>query len=288
MKRNRPMARRRRQSLWVRSQNATRKFRSRKPVIGPLVTRLLFVLTHRCVLAVFTVGVGVGVARAVHGPLREHFQSVPWLNVNDVRVSGLRCLTPNQLETLLEGVRGSNILALDLDGLVERVESHPRILRASARRDLLFRVVRVQTEERRPDALVVGQGAPEEVDADGVSLPPAEGRAPEDLVLITGVETGGKPGLQMGLKLIQALRRRDPALEFALSEIDVSRPDRPVGYTIGDEIRIDFSDRDPEGQADRLAVVLDRVDELPPVRIDLRFPGRAYVHPAEVRQQEEG
>jgi len=137
-----------------------------------------------------------------------------------------------------------------------------------ALRDLVRRFpnrVTLAVEERRPFTLAHA-GRLHWIDEQGVSLG-AESRAvAPDAPVITGLGTADlgtgdgapAPRVAAGISLLRVLLRSETALLRQISEIDVSRPDGPVLYTVeGVEVRLGAEDW--EARLGRLQGVLAQV-----------------------------
>jgi cell division protein FtsQ len=202
----------------------------------------------------------------------------PRFAVTEVAVVGASRLTPEDIVAASGIGPGTNLFRLDPGAVVARLEALPLVRRA----DLVRRFpnqVTLAVEERRPFTLAHA-GRLHWIDEQGVSLG-AESRAvaPEAPV-ITGLGPGDfatsdgapAPRVAAGISLLRVLLRSEPALLRQISEIDVSRPEGPVLYTVeGVEVRL--GSEDWEARLGRLQGVLAQVRAgSEPVRaIDLRF-----------------
>lgn len=271
MKRARPMARRRREPV-VR--------RILRRAAGPVLT---WVTRHRRgVIAAAGGLVAISAITLSVDSVAARIRSTEnkWIRLRDIEVEGNRYLSDEELRKPLEPLIGRNIWSVDVDSLAAAMEEQPRVKRARVSRDVRGKL-RVIVEERTPVLLLVTPEGLVEVDEEGVWLPPIPGRVTRDLVLVTGMDRGGREGVRQAISLIEALRRRAPQLEHRLSEIDLSAAPHLVAYTVEDLIRIDFAPDDFDRQADRLAVVLANLETepVPARRIDLRFGKRVFVQP---------
>ena len=230
--------------------------------------------------------VGASVSAALVGlvlslPLmRSALAEAQWLQVRKVTTEGNWYLTRDEVLARVPDLLGTNPLALPVDSLQAFVADEPRI-RAAEIKWNVFGTLTVRIDERRAVALVLRDGTPVEIDADGTTLPPVPGRVTRDLVFLSG---DPDDGLKAGLELLAALRERSPALEHGLSEIDASEPSALLAYTLEGGTLIQFGSQDLTGQADRLALVMERAahDPVAPRRIDLRFGERVFVEPGGV------
>jgi cell division septal protein FtsQ len=174
-------------------------------------------------------------------------------------------------------VTGVNFFRVDPRAIEERLESLPLVRRAEVIRAFPHRVT-VLIEERRPFTLVHA-GRLHWIDEQGVDLG-AERRAVTPAApVITGLGAadlspgaGGSPGLAAGVSLLRILLRSGSALLGQISEIDVSRPDGPVLYTL-DGIEVRLGAEDWEARLGRLLGVLAQLRSAGEAVtfIDLRF-----------------
>ena len=200
----------------------------------------------------------------------------PRFAVATVDVSGQSRLSREQIEAAAGIEPGSNIFALDTQAIVSRLEALPLVRRAAVVRSLPNRVA-IVVEERRPFTLVHA-GRLHWVDDQGVDLGPEPRAVALGAPVITGLAAGdlaaeGATGrAASGLSLLRLLLRSGGALLQSISEIDVSRPEGPVLYTLdGVEVRIGKDDW--EARLGRLLGVLAQVRSSGETvtAIDLRF-----------------
>lgn len=174
-------------------------------------------------------------------------------------------------------VPGVNFFRIDPRTIEERLESLPLVRRAEVIRAFPHRVT-VLIEERRPFTLVHA-GRLHWIDEQGVDLGPERRAVRPAAPVITGLGTadlspgaGGSPGLTAGVSLLRILLRSGSALLAQISEIDVSRPDGPVLYTV-DGIEVRLGAEDWEARLGRLLGVLAQLRSVGEAvtSIDLRF-----------------
>jgi len=201
----------------------------------------------------------------------------PRFLITEVTVTGASRLRPEDIVAASGIGPGTNLFRLDRDAVLARVESLPLVRRA----DLVRRFpnhVTLAVEERRPFTLVHA-GRLHWIDEQGVNLGPESRAVAPRAPVITGLgpsdladEGGGSPRVAAGVSLLRMLLRSETALIQHISEIDVSRPDAPVLYTVdGVEVRIGSDDW--EGRLARLQGVLAQLRAGGEVvgAIDLRF-----------------
>jgi cell division protein FtsQ len=202
----------------------------------------------------------------------------PRFAITEVAVVGASRLTPEEIVAASGIGPGTNLFRLDRSAVVARLEGLPLVRRADLVRRFPNRVT-VAVEERRPFTLAHA-GRLHWIDEQGVSLgaepravvpqaPVITGLSPADLAAGDGTPT---PRVAAGISLLRVLLRSETALLRQISEIDVSRPDGPVLYTVeGVEVRLGAEDW--EARLGRLQGVLAQVRAggEPVNAIDLRF-----------------
>lgn len=209
------------------------------------------------------IGAALAVLAAVGAGAVWLFTS-PRFAVTEVAVVGASRLTPEEIVAASGIGAGTNLFRLDRSAVVARLEGLPLVRRADVVRRFPNRVT-LAVEERRPFTLAHA-GRLHWIDEQGVSLG-AESRAvAPDAPVITGLGTADlgtgdgapAPRVAAGISLLRVLLRAEPALLRQISEIDVSRPDGPVLYTVeGVEVRLGAEDW--EARLGRLQGVLAQV-----------------------------
>lgn len=224
------------------------------------------------------VGLTAGVV-LVGGGIAAHVAlTSPWFAVSAVEVQGASRLRPQAILGAAGIAPGTNLFRLDGQEIARRIESFPEIRRADVIRSWPNRVT-IVVEERRPFTLVHA-GRLHWVDEDGVPVGMERQAVVPHAPLISGLtedelaEMREKPSLraQAAIALIRLLLRKGSALSAEISEIDVSRPEGPVLYTVdGVEVRLGADNW--ESRLARLEGVLGQLATAPePVTsIDLRF-----------------
>ena len=222
------------------------------------------------------IGIALGTLLAA-GLVAFWVLSSPRFLITEVTVTGAGRLRPEDVAAASGIGPGTNFFRLDRDAVVARLETLPLVRRA----DLVRRFpnqVTLAIEERRPFTLVHA-GQLHWIDEQGVNLGPESravalrapvltGLAPSDLAGDGGVS----PRVAAGVSLLRMLLRSETGLIQQISEIDVSRPDGPVLYTVdGVEVRLGADDW--EGRLARLQGVLAqlRAGGEAVGAIDLRF-----------------
>jgi cell division protein FtsQ len=239
----------------ARRPRPARRARLRRLVIGVLATMVI------------TAGGGAG----LHWLL-----TTPRFGVASVEVRGVSRVPADQILAVAAIQRGTNIFKLDTIGVTGRVESLPEVRRADVVRELPNRVV-ISVEERRPFTLVHGgrlHWMDEECRLLGASpeavappMPVISGLSPEELA---SMRTAPGPKARAAIGVIRALLRSGNGLTAEISEIDMSRREGPVLYTVdGVEVRLGTEDWDE--RLIRLEGVLAQIATQDVRTVDLRF-----------------
>jgi cell division protein FtsQ len=202
----------------------------------------------------------------------------PRFAIAAVEVSGQSRLSRDAIEAAAGIAPGTNIFALDTSDVVARLEALPLVRRAAVIRDLPNRVA-IVVEERRPFTLV-NAGKLHWIDEEGVNLgaearPVAVGAPVISGVFSEDLGAGRAPAAERtasGLQLLRLLQRFDNGLGQAISEIDMSRAEGPVLYTV-DGIEVRLGRDDWETRLGRLLGVLAQLKASGEAvtSIDLRF-----------------
>lgn len=224
--------------------------------------------------------IGLGAAGALAGGvLTVHFAlTSPRFAVATIDVRGVSRLRPAAVVQAAGLAPGQNFFRVDGSEIVRRLEAFPEIRRADVIRSWPNRVT-ILVEERRPFTLVHAgrlhwideEGVPigEERRAVAPAAPVISGLTPDELAVM---RERPSPRARLAIHLIRMLLRTGSALAAQISEIDVSRADDPVLYTVdGVEVRIGTDNW--ESRLARLEGVLGQIATAPePVTaIDLRF-----------------
>ena len=220
-------------------------------------------------------GLAVGVAAAV--AVAGHWAlTTPRFAVMAVEVRGASRVPPQRILEVSGIVRGTNLWRIDPDHVRARLESLPEIRRADVVRELPNRVS-ILVEERRPFTLVhaarlhwldeEGRLLGEEPHAVATDVPVIRGLSEEELATM---RTTPGPRARAAIALIRALLRTGSALAAEISEIDMSRPEGPVLYTI-DGVEVRLGSEEWEERLARLEGVLAQVATEDLHGVDLRF-----------------
>lgn len=169
----------------------------------------------------------------------------PRLAVASIDVQGASRVPVESIVAMAGIAPGTNLLRIDPAAVVARLESMPQIRRADIIRAFPNHVT-IMVEERRPFTLVhagrlhwldeEAHVLGEEREAVTPPVPVISGLPEEELVSARG--TSG-PKARAAMTLVRALLRSGSALTAEISEIDMSRRDGPVLYTVdGIEVRL--------------------------------------------------
>jgi cell division protein FtsQ len=224
---------------------------------------------------------GVGalmLATAVAVVLAGHWVlTTPRFAVMAVEVRGASRVPPQRILEVSGIVRGTNLWRIDPDHVRARLEALPEIRRADVVRELPNRVS-ILVEERRPFTLVHaarlhwldedGRLLGEEPHAVATEVPVISGLSEDEL---TTMRTAPGPRARAAIALIRALLRSGSTLASEISEIDMSRPEGPVLYTV-DGVEVRLGSEEWEERLARLEGVLAQVTTTQDVQgVDLRF-----------------
>ena len=204
--------------------------------------------------------------------------TAPRFAVTSVDVEGISRVSPARVRAAAAIAPGTNVWRIDPRTVVERVEAVPEIRRAEVIRRYPNRVT-IVVEERRPFTLVHA-GRLHWLDEEGRLLrevpqavvPPVPVVSGLDEAELTSIRTAPGPRAREAIALIRVLLRSGSALTAQISEIDMSRGDGPVLYTVdGLEVRLGTEEWDE--RLARLEGVLAEVgrDGQGVRTIDLRF-----------------
>ena len=238
------------------------------------------------------VKVGVVLALAVYGGWRGTalLLGAPALQVSRISMRGTERLSSGEVLALVDGLRGQNILTVDLDEWRSRVLASPWVEEAHLRRLLPARID-IAIRERRPMGLARLSGVLYLVDGNGVVIDEhGPNYADLDLPIIDGLAAVPAEGssavdqlrARLAARLMAALDAR-PDLADRVSQIDVSDAHDAVVILEGDTVMLrlgedDFAARIQE-YLDLAPALRERVSEID--YVDLRFGERLYVRPVE-------
>jgi cell division protein FtsQ len=233
----------------------------------------------------------VTIALAVVGALAyraaDLFLSSEAMTITRLTVSGNSRMSKGEVLALLEGVRGSNMLTVDLDGWRRRLMDSPWVADAEIRRGFPGTLA-VRVLERQPlgiarinDSLYLVDQRATVIDEFGPNY------AELDLPVIDGLAASAKGGLMvdepraaLAARLLADLQRR-PDLARRVSQIDVADVHDAVVILKSDSTLVRIGD---ERFAERIQTYVDlapalreRVPEID--YVDLRFDERVYVKP---------
>jgi cell division protein FtsQ len=202
--------------------------------------------------------------------------STPRFAVVAVEVRGASRVPAKRVLEVAGIVHGTNLWRIDPDLVRARLEALPEIRRADVVRELPNRVS-IVVEERRPFTLVHaarlhwldedGRLLGEETHAVATEVPMISGLSEEDLATM---RTAPGPRARAAIALIRALLRTGSTLAAEISEIDMSRPEGPVLYTL-DGVEVRLGSEQWEERLARLEGVLAQVATQDVHGVDLRF-----------------
>jgi cell division septal protein FtsQ len=208
------------------------------------------------------------------------------LRVQEIAVEGNERLSTAEIEQLVDGLRGRNILEVDFDHYERRILASPWVSDVTLFRALPARI-KIRVVERVPMALGRINQALYLIDGTGVVIGeygPAHREI--DLPVVDGLTDPTGRTLEPVPERVQLARSCLTALESAprlferLSQVDVSNPHDAVVMLDDDPALLHLGN---ERFVERLQ---DYLDLRPTLRdryrsvdyVDLRFDGRVYVH----------
>lgn len=210
----------------------------------------------------------------------------PRFAVSVVDVAGQSRLTREEIVAAADVAPGANLFTLEPRRVVARLEALPLVRRAEVIKSLPGRVTLV-VEERRPFTVVNAGRLLHWIDEEGLDLgiesravalgiPALSGLGPDDLG--GKGHRGASERVGVGLSLLRLLLRGRTSLLGQISEIDLSRAEGPVLYTLGG-VEVRLGKDDWEARLGRLQGVLAQLGAAgqTPISIDLRFRGQVVL-----------
>jgi cell division protein FtsQ len=202
----------------------------------------------------------------------------PRFAVTTIDVEGASRVPVERVRTAAAVPVGTNLWRVDPAAVIGRVEAVPEVRRAEVIRRYPNRLT-VRVEERRPFTLVHA-GRLHWLDEEGRVLreapkavaPPVPVVSGLDEAELVSIRTAPGPRAREAIALLRVLLRSGSALTAQISEIDMSRAEGPVLYTVdGLEVRLGTEEWDE--RLGRLEGVLAQVarDGQGVRTIDLRF-----------------
>jgi cell division septal protein FtsQ len=218
--------------------------------------------------------------------------SASTLQVRRISVRGNVRLSAGEVQALVDGLRGTNILTADLAAYRRRLLSSPWVADVALRR-VLPSTVEVFVSERRPIGLCRLGNQLYLVDRQGMVIDEFGPKYAEfDLPIIDGLvrgQTAGEPALdprraELAARVIEAVAVRTD-LAQRLSQIDVGDLHDAVVLLEGDAALVHLGD---ERFLERLRSYVELApalrERVPDIDyVDLRFDSRVYVRPAKQR-----
>ena len=218
----------------------------------------------------------------------------PALQISRITMRGNERLSRGEVLALLDGLRGHNILTVDLEEWRARLLASPWVASAELRRLLPGRID-VELQERHPIGIGRLANSLYLIDATGVVIDEyGPNYAEFDLPIIDGLAAAPSDGggavdvrrVRLAANVMTALQARAD-IAAQVSQIDVSDAHDAVVLLEGDTTLLRLGDAD---FVDRIQQYLDvgpalreRVEEID--YVDLRFDERLYVRPVKARRK---
>jgi cell division protein FtsQ len=216
--------------------------------------------------------------------------TTPLLRVNRISVHGNVRLTSGEVQALVDDLRGSSILSVDLDAFRQRLVESPWIADVGLRR-VLPSTVEVFVSERRPIGLCRMGPDLYLVDDTGTVIDQFGPQYAEfDLPIVDGLISpggGGKQGAIDGGRAEFAARviaelGRNQQIAGRVSQIDVSDAHDALVMLEGDSALLHLGEdrflERVQSYLDLSPTLRERVNDID--YVDLRFDSRVYVRPA--------
>ena len=218
----------------------------------------------------------------------------PALQVALISVTGNDRLSVGEILSIVDGLRGQNIVSVDLEAWRSRLLASPWVADASIRRQLPARI-EIAIRERRPMGIGRLGRTLYLVDPEGIVIDEYGPRHAEfDLPIIDGL--AGRPGgvgavdqprARLAAQVMAALETR-PDLAQQVSQIDVSDAHDAVVILENDTAMVRL------GEAEFVERLQSYLDLAPALRervagidyVDMRFDDRLYVRPVSPRARE--
>jgi cell division protein FtsQ len=210
------------------------------------------------------------------------------LRIDRIVVGGNKRLSNGEVLSVLEGLRGENLIWADLGAWQHRLLASPWVKDAALRRSLPS-TVEVVVSEREPIGIARLQGGLYLVDEQGMVIDQYGPQyADLDLPIIDGLSGRGDsasasdvPRAELAARLLAALAA-DKTVARKLSQVDVSDPHNAAVILSGDAAVIYVGEDRflPRLQSylDLAAALRERVAGID--YVDVRFDDRIYVRPA--------
>jgi cell division protein FtsQ len=162
-----------------------------------------------------------------------YFSQSPFFALEQIRVNGLKHLSPSEVSSESGLSPGTNIFRLNLEQAERRLLADPWIESASLKRQLP-RTVQIVIRERQPSALLYASQRWLVLDSNGVCIDSMDTAHLYSLPIITGLQPDTcDPGKRVSANpvLPPVLAALGLDVEDFFSEIDISHPDDLVAYT---------------------------------------------------------
>jgi cell division protein FtsQ len=216
----------------------------------------------------------------------SHLSTSDSLELRELDVRGTERTTERAVRDALLPLRGRNLVALELSRVEALLEPNPWVARASIRR-ILPHTLRVDVVERVPSAVALLDGRAMAVDEEGFVIGPCGSGLADDLPVLTGLDAvppeQRDAALRQGVFALALLRRSDGPFAQAISELDLSRPDRIAVLTTAPGPRLLLDPERVDRNLERYAALRPEIERRvgSAVYVDLRWSDRISLLPEE-------
>jgi cell division protein FtsQ len=241
---------------------------------------------QRVAIGVVKVGLLLWLLVVAGGKATTFLSSSPLLRIDRISPTGNQRVSSETVRAILEGLRGENILFVDLEAWRAKLLESPWVRDASFRRSLPS-TVEVLVQERMPIAIGRLGSRLYLVDERGAVIDEYGPRYSSlDLPIVDGfAATGGSEKADqmrgaLAARLIMALKQ-EPAVARRLSQVNVSDPHNVAIILDGDPAELRLGDDRFLTRVQSYLSLSNALHERVPVMdyVDLRFDGRVYVRP---------
>lgn len=231
----------------------------------------------------FVVALGAGLSQ-----LYYEIVNAPWFKLEKVDITGIKRLNRTEVLDAMGMRRGECVLGIDAQRVADRLDRLPVVDKASVKLDWRGRIV-AAIVEREPVAVVECGGSDMLMDSKGVLFAEAKPGKKHSFPLVTGLcDSNVRTGDSVSALSLQRIGELMSAVENSKSWLSSTSIDEcrwtASGFTLimGQRaIPVNFGKDDFKRKLAKLKDVIDTLNDRGwadlVTRIDLDYPGRAYV-----------